>query len=50
MFKHKIIKPLKNSDIIHENSFFIGDHQGIGKQEREYVANIIEEFIASKIQ
>ncbi|MEW6604510.1 MAG: DegT/DnrJ/EryC1/StrS family aminotransferase [Thermoproteota archaeon] len=45
MFKHRIQGDLKNSRLIHANSFFIGNHQGIGKDEREYVADTIEEFV-----
>jgi CDP-6-deoxy-D-xylo-4-hexulose-3-dehydrase len=49
MFDHKIIGSLTNSKIIHKNSFFIGNHQAIGKDEREYVADKIEEFVRRKI-
>ena len=48
LFKNRIIKPLKNSKIIHKNSFFIGNHHGIGKEAREYVVNVIEAFIEKK--
>lgn len=48
MLPHKIVGKLSNSKIIHKNSFFIGNHQGIGKEEREYVADTIEEFVKKK--
>jgi CDP-6-deoxy-D-xylo-4-hexulose-3-dehydrase len=48
IFKHRIAGSLVNSKVIHKNSFFIGNHQGIGIKEREYVANVIEDFIAKK--
>lgn len=50
LFKHRIIGPLRNSKFIHRNSFFIGNHQGIGKAEREYVADVIEEFVLKRIK
>lgn len=40
---------LTNSKLIMYNSFFFGNHQNIGKPEREYVADCIEEFIKSKV-
>jgi CDP-6-deoxy-D-xylo-4-hexulose-3-dehydrase len=36
---------LENSKFIHDNSFFIGNHQGIGKDEREYVAQALVDFL-----
>jgi CDP-6-deoxy-D-xylo-4-hexulose-3-dehydrase len=44
LFKHRIVGKLENSRYIHENSFFIGNHQGIGVEERKYVADTIVEF------
>ena len=37
--------PLTNSEYIHHNAFMIGNHQGIGKQEREAVAEYVHEFM-----
>jgi len=50
IFKNKISGKLTNSKYIHKNSFFIGNHQGIGKKEREYVADIVEVFIHQKVR
>lgn len=46
--KHRIVGDLKNSQYIMDHSFFFGNHQGIGKEEREYVANTIADFINMK--
>lgn len=40
---------LPNSKLIMKNSFFIGNHQGIGKEERNYVADVISQFIERKV-
>jgi len=40
---------LPNSKLIMRNSFFIGNHQGIGKEERNYVADVISQFIERKL-
>ena len=47
-FEHKIHKNLKNSRLIMRNGFFIGNHQDVGKPEREFVADRILEFVNSK--
>ena len=39
---------LKNSDYIHENSFVIGNHHGIGEKQRKFVTDIITNFIDKK--
>lgn len=43
--KFKKAKNLKNSNLIHENSFLIGNHHGIKEKEREFIANVIIDFI-----
>ena len=35
---------LKNSKLIMQNSFFIGNHHSILEEEREFVANVFDEF------
>jgi len=35
---------LKNSKLIMKNSFFIGNHHAILEEEREFVANVFDEF------
>lgn len=45
LLKHRIHKNLTNSKLIMKNGFFIGNHQDIGKNEREYVADSIIEFV-----
>jgi len=47
---HRVSGSLDNSRMIMRNSFFFGNHTGIGEQEREYVAESIIDFanVASK--
>lgn len=45
LINHKVVGELKNAKYIHENSFFIGNHQAIGREEREYVANAFVGFL-----
>jgi len=47
-FEWKSYGSLKNSTFIQNNSFFIGNHQGIGPNEREYVADVLEDFLTKK--
>ena len=42
LFKYRKAGELNNSKIIMRNSFFFGNHHGIGKVEREYIADCIE--------
>ena len=43
--KFKKSKNLKNSNLIHKNSFLIGNHHGIKEKEREFIVKIIIDFI-----
>jgi CDP-6-deoxy-D-xylo-4-hexulose-3-dehydrase len=45
---HRISGTLRNSHMIMRSSFFFGNHTGIGKQEREYVAESITNFLDTK--
>ena len=47
-FKHRVVGDLKNANYIMENAFFIGNNQGIGKEEREYVIKVISDFMREK--
>jgi len=49
LFKYKISGDLQNSKIIMGNSFFFGNHHGIGKVEKKFIAESISDFIESKI-
>ena len=42
---HRITGSLANSRMIMRQSFFFGNHSGIGSEEREYIANSIIEFL-----
>ena len=37
-------EPTPNADYIHDNAFFFGNHHGIGRVEREAIANYFHEF------
>lgn len=50
LFTHKIHKKLTNSKLIMKNGFFFGNHQDIGEEEREFVANNIISFVNKKIR
>lgn len=45
LIQHSVHGELKNADYIMKNSFWFGNHQGIGKAEREYIAETIINFI-----
>jgi CDP-6-deoxy-D-xylo-4-hexulose-3-dehydrase len=42
---HRISGTLPNSHTITRNSFFFGNHTGIGEEEREYIAESITDFL-----
>jgi len=44
LFKYRAPGNLSNSKIIMEKAFFIGDHQDIGRREREYVVKCFDKF------
>ena len=45
ILKFKKSRSLKNSDYIHNNSFVIGNHHEIDEQKREFIADVIINFI-----
>ncbi len=45
LFKYRKLGNLPNSRLITRNSFFFGNHQGIGHEEREAIAEYIEQFM-----
>ena len=50
LFKYRKVGDLNNSKFIMRNSFFFGNHQRIGKAEREYIVDCISEFIEQKVR
>jgi CDP-6-deoxy-D-xylo-4-hexulose-3-dehydrase len=44
---HRRIGSLKNARLIMRNSFFFGNHPGIGGEEREYIADCLDHFIST---
>ena len=49
ILKHRVVGDLKNTRIIHNQAFFIGNHQGIGNEERKYVSDTIENFLKKSL-
>jgi len=47
---YKKISDLLNSKIIQRHSFWLGNHHGIGKQEREAVVAYFDEFMSRRIK
>lgn len=48
LFDYKTRGTLRVADRIMSGAFLIGNHQDIGKEEREYVANVIESFVEKR--
>jgi CDP-6-deoxy-D-xylo-4-hexulose-3-dehydrase len=46
----RVAGDLENSKLIMRNSFFFGNHNGIGHAERECVADSIVEFLGSAVK
>jgi len=46
LFTYRKVGDLPDSKLIMRNSFFIGNHQGVGSAEREAVVDYIREFIS----
>jgi len=46
----RVVGDLKNSRLIMRNSFFFGNHNGIGPAEREYVADSMIQFLDSAVR
>lgn len=44
---HRVAGPLTNAQYVHDNSFFWGNHSGIGATEREAIVGYIDEFMRS---
>ena len=42
---YRVVGDLSNSRMIMRNSFFFGNHQGIGEEEREFIADCTSEYI-----
>jgi CDP-6-deoxy-D-xylo-4-hexulose-3-dehydrase len=49
-FSYRISGNLKNSEYVMKNSFVIGIHDGIDNERRNYISQIITEFISKKIK
>jgi CDP-6-deoxy-D-xylo-4-hexulose-3-dehydrase len=47
LFPYRKVGDLPNSRLIHRNAFFFGNHHGVGRHEREAVAQHIAEFVGA---
>jgi CDP-6-deoxy-D-xylo-4-hexulose-3-dehydrase len=47
-YEHKVVGDLRHSDNLMEYGFTFGNHQGIGRQAREYVTASIHDFMAER--
>jgi CDP-6-deoxy-D-xylo-4-hexulose-3-dehydrase len=45
LFPYRVVGELPNSRFIMKNAFFFGNHSGIGKREREAIADYFREFM-----
>jgi len=45
---HRIAGPLTNAQYIHDHSFFFGNHQGIGPEEREAIVGYFHDFMKGR--
>ena len=48
--KYRKVGALPNSKLINRNAFFFGNHQGIGKKEREAIVSYFDEFMTKRQQ
>lgn len=48
LFDYRISEDLENSTTIMNNALFLPNHQDVGKEQREYIAECIKEFIENK--
>jgi len=50
LIDYRAVGGLNNADYIMKNSFWFGNHQGIGDAERKYVADAIIDFVEEKVK
>ena len=48
LFPYRKVGDLPNSRLIHRNAFLFGNHQGIGKEEREAIVSYFQEFVEER--
>jgi CDP-6-deoxy-D-xylo-4-hexulose-3-dehydrase len=46
LFPHRVAGALPNAELIMRQSFFIGNHHGVGERERGYVKECLDEFMS----
>lgn len=50
LFPYRKLGDLPNSRFIMRNSFFFGNHHGIGEEERKTIVNYVEEFVKGQLR
>jgi len=50
LFRYRRVSDLSNSRLVMRNSFFIGNHHAIEEEEREYLVNVITNFVKEKVK
>lgn len=48
LFPYRKVEELPNARLIMRNSFFWGNHHGIGQEEREAIVSYVEEFMSGR--
>jgi dTDP-4-amino-4,6-dideoxygalactose transaminase len=48
LLEHRIVNPLSNSERVKRHSFFIGNHQYLGKDALNYIVSCFEEFFTKR--
>ncbi len=46
LYEYRQAGPLPNAQLIARNAFLFGNHQGVGPQQREYVARCVDDFMS----
>ena len=45
--KHRVVGDLRNSRLVMRRSFFFGNHNGIGPEQRNFIGEVITDFLTS---
>ena len=46
---YRKVGTLPNARLINRNAFFFGNHQGVGKKEREAIVDYFNEFMKGRV-
>jgi CDP-6-deoxy-D-xylo-4-hexulose-3-dehydrase len=48
LYEHRVVGDLPNASHIMKNGFTFGNHQGVDEAAREYVAGVLQDFVAER--